>query len=174
MRNHARSTLVRCRTSPEQGQARRRHGPAGKLLAGQAGALIEQRRALPVEERLQHRALGTGQRPFRPLNVWGFPRHGANRDAPYRYYEENNPDADFEDLDTHDAPAVLAAFWEEVDAARAAVRGKSLDEQVPSHGHHRERVRDIRWLYLHMIEEYARHNGHADLIRERIDGVTGD
>jgi Protein of unknown function (DUF664) len=33
---------------------------------------------------------------------------------------------------------------------------------------------DIRWIYLHMIGEYARHNGHADLIRERIDGVTGD
>ena len=33
---------------------------------------------------------------------------------------------------------------------------------------------DLRWLYLHMIEEYARHNGHADLLRERIDGVTGD
>jgi hypothetical protein len=31
-----------------------------------------------------------------------------------------------------------------------------------------------RWIYLHMIEEYARHNGHADLIRECIDGVTGD
>ena len=31
----------------------------------------------------------------------------------------------------------------------------------------------IRWIALHMIEEYARHNGHADLIRERIDGATG-
>lgn len=31
----------------------------------------------------------------------------------------------------------------------------------------------LRWVYLHMIEEYARHNGHADLLRERIDGVTG-
>src|SRR5207248_1321917 len=51
---------------PEQGQARRRNGPAGQLLAGQAGALVEQRGALPVEERLQHRALGTGQRPFGP------------------------------------------------------------------------------------------------------------
>ena len=45
---------------------------------------------------------------------------------------------------------------------------------MPSHGHHRERARDVRWIYLHMIEEYARHNGHAGLIRERIDGVTGD
>jgi hypothetical protein len=35
-------------------------------------------------------------------------------------------------------------------------------------------VRDIRWIYVHMIEEYARHNGHADLIRERIDGATGE
>jgi len=33
---------------------------------------------------------------------------------------------------------------------------------------------DLRWIYIHMIEEYARHNGHADLLREVIDGVTGD
>ncbi len=32
----------------------------------------------------------------------------------------------------------------------------------------------LRWIYVHMIEEYARHNGHADLLRERIDGVTGE
>ena len=31
----------------------------------------------------------------------------------------------------------------------------------------------LRWIYAHMIAEYARHNGHADLIRERIDGRTG-
>ena len=30
-----------------------------------------------------------------------------------------------------------------------------------------------RWIYLHLVEEYARHNGHADLARERLDGVTG-
>ena len=32
----------------------------------------------------------------------------------------------------------------------------------------------VRWVYLHMIEEYARHNGHADLLRERIVGAAGD
>ena len=32
----------------------------------------------------------------------------------------------------------------------------------------------LRWIMVHMIEEYARHNGHADLLRERIDGATGD
>ena len=105
---------------------------------------------------------------------WWFRVHGTDQDMTFRYFTDDNLNGDFDDLDTHDAPAVLAAFWAEIDAARAAVRGKSLDEQVPSHGHHPERTRDIRWIYLHMIEEYARHNGHADLIRERIDGVTGD
>ena len=33
---------------------------------------------------------------------------------------------------------------------------------------------NLRWIYTHMIEEYARHNGHADLLRERIDGATGE
>ena len=32
----------------------------------------------------------------------------------------------------------------------------------------------VRWIVTHLIEEYARHNGHADLLRERIDGATGD
>jgi hypothetical protein len=94
---------------------------------------------------------------------------------PYMYYtSEDNPDADFDDLETADAAANLAAFQQEIEEARAAVRGKELDNVVPSHGHHPEHVRNIRWIYQHMIEEYARHNGHADLLRERIDGVTGD
>jgi hypothetical protein len=53
------------------------------------------------------------------------------------------------------------------------VVGKQLGQVVPSRGDHPERTLDIRWIYLHMIEGYARHNGHAGLIRERIDGVTG-
>ena len=32
----------------------------------------------------------------------------------------------------------------------------------------------LRWILLHLVEEYARHNGHADLIRESIDGATGE
>jgi hypothetical protein len=67
---------------PEQGQARRRHGALGQLLAGQAGALVQQRGAVPVEERLQHRALGSGQRSFRPFHVRGFPCHGAHPPTP--------------------------------------------------------------------------------------------
>jgi len=103
---------------------------------------------------------------------WWFRVHGANQDMTFRYTEENL-DADFEDLDEPDAEVVLAAYWEEAGLARAAVRGLDLEHVVPCHGDHPERVRNLRWIYLHMIEEYARHNGHADLLRERIDGATG-
>jgi hypothetical protein len=44
----------------------------------------------------------------------------------------------------------------------------------PFHQPRRRREISLRWIYLHMIGEYARHNGHADLIRERIDGAVGE
>ncbi len=105
---------------------------------------------------------------------WWFRVHGTNQDMTFRYFSEDNLDGDFEELDEPDAPTVLAAFWEEVGLVRAAVRELDLDHVVPSHADHPERVRNLRWIYVHMIEEYARHNGHADLLRERIDGVTSD
>jgi uncharacterized damage-inducible protein DinB len=104
---------------------------------------------------------------------WWFRMHAASSDMPFPY-DPDQTGQDFEELDDADAAANMEAFKREIDHARAAVAGKQLDDIVPSHGHHPERLRDIRWIYLHMIEEYARHNGHADLIRERIDGVTGD
>ena len=44
----------------------------------------------------------------------------------------------------------------------------------PFHQPRRRPDISLRWIYPHMIEEYARHNGHADLIRERIDGAVGE
>jgi uncharacterized damage-inducible protein DinB len=104
---------------------------------------------------------------------WWFRMHAAGTDMPFPY-DPDQTGQDFEALDDADAAANIEAFKQEIGHARAAVAGKQLDDVVPSHGDHPERTRDIRWIYLHMIEEYARHNGHADLIRERIDGVTGD
>lgn len=62
----------------------------------------------------------------------------------------------------------LAAYQASVARSRAAVAGLGLDEVSPGEDY------TLRWIYLHMIEEYARHNGHADLLRERIDGATGE
>ncbi|HZD69152.1 MAG TPA: DinB family protein [Actinomycetes bacterium] len=80
------------------------------------------------------------------------------------YYSDERPDGDFDVADA-DPAAMLTAYTEEVERCRAATAGIPLDKVVGRHS--------VRWIYLHMIEEYARHNGHADLLRERIDGATG-
>jgi hypothetical protein len=104
---------------------------------------------------------------------WWFRMHAAGTDLRFPY-DPDQTGQDFEALDDADAAANIEAYKQEIAHARAAVAVRQLDDVVPSRGDHPERTRDIRWIYLHMIEEYARHNGHADLIRERIDGVTGD
>jgi hypothetical protein len=78
-------------------------------------------------------------------------------------------DAAFEHADPARAEADFAAFTEECDLARQAVARASLDDEFAG----RTRVMSLRWVYVHLIEEYARHNGHADLLRQRIDGATG-
>jgi len=90
-------------------------------------------------------------------------------------------DAD-NDWDWHsaaeDSPEHLRALWaESVDRSRAAVAEFLRDGAAgtPSRGASSRGVRpSLRWIACHMIEEYARHNGHADLLRESVDGQTGD
>jgi uncharacterized damage-inducible protein DinB len=103
---------------------------------------------------------------------WWFRMHANSEDLAF-LYDPRRTGAAFDDTADADAAHDLAAYQEEIEAARAAVAGKSLDLVVASRGHHPERTRDLRWIYVHMIEEYARHNGHADLLREVIDGSTG-
>jgi hypothetical protein len=86
------------------------------------------------------------------------------------YCTEEHPDGDFDLADPAGAEEDFATYAREVDLARRAVVGRSLDEEFS----HRSGVLSLRWVYLHMIEEYARHNGHADLLREAIDGSTGE
>jgi uncharacterized damage-inducible protein DinB len=104
---------------------------------------------------------------------WWFRMHAAQEQVRLVYFRTDQPDAGFYDLDQADAAADIAAFEEECATARLAVDGIALDTVVPSRGHHPERTRNVRWIFLHMIEEYARHNGHADLLRQAIDGATG-
>jgi hypothetical protein len=104
---------------------------------------------------------------------WWFRMHAAAEDLEFPY-DPDGVGLDFDATADADAAADLRAYVAECEAARAAVAGKALDDVVPSRGDHPERVRDIRWIFVHMIEEYARHNGHADLLRERIDGTTGE
>ena len=99
-----------------------------------------------------------------------FRRVLAGEDAPAIFWSDDDPDGDFDNVDAA-VPADDRAVWEaEVGAARAIAASRSLDDT----GLRRGQPCSLRWIYVHMIEEYARHNGHADLLRERIDGATGD
>jgi hypothetical protein len=103
---------------------------------------------------------------------WWFRTQFSGEPSQSRYWTDASPDGDFDDVDSADAEADLAVFGVEVEEARAAAEGHGLDETFT----HRRTGQELslRWVYVHMVEEYARHNGHADLLRERIDGVVGD
>ncbi len=102
---------------------------------------------------------------------WWFRRVFAGLEVGDLYCSEEFPDGEFDLLDTADAGANLATFRQECELADRTVADRDLDETCTSP---RGKTMNLRWIYAHMIEEYARHNGHADLIRERIDGATGD
>jgi hypothetical protein len=91
-------------------------------------------------------------------------------------------DAD-EDWDWHsaadDSPEELFATFDAAAAAsdeiiHAALADGGLDRLSVRESRRAEGLFSLRWIIVHMIEEYARHNGHADLLRESIDGVTGE
>ena len=101
-----------------------------------------------------------------------FQRVFAGAEAPPLFYTEADRDGDFDNVDNADPDEAFAAWRAECEGARAVLAGvKSLDEPGAKE-RHGETV-TMRWILVHMIEEYARHNGHADLLRECIDGVTG-
>jgi uncharacterized damage-inducible protein DinB len=78
--------------------------------------------------------------------------------------------ADFE-VDDADPGEAFDAWHDECERSRAIV---AAAESLDATGQYHEEVFSLRYVLVHMIEEYARHNGHADLLRERIDGVTGE
>jgi uncharacterized damage-inducible protein DinB len=78
-------------------------------------------------------------------------------------------DSELVPLDDADWDADLAAWQAECDSSREVASSHQLDDT----GTRRGKPCSLRWIYVHMIEEYARHNGHADLIRELVDGSVG-
>ncbi|WP_283133120.1 DinB family protein [Rhizohabitans arisaemae] len=102
--------------------------------------------------------------------IW-FRRVLAGEDAPGIWWTEEQPDGEWENVDPADPEEAFASWHAECDFARRAVEeAPSLDVTGVRHG----RDVSLRWILVHMIEEYARHNGHADLLRERIDGSVGE
>jgi uncharacterized damage-inducible protein DinB len=95
-----------------------------------------------------------------------FRRRIAGEQAPPLYYTPDREDDDFDALDDTPVGEVFARYTRELDLCRDILVGVSLDSVVGEYS--------VRWIVTHMLEEYARHNGHADLLREAIDGARGD
>jgi uncharacterized damage-inducible protein DinB len=89
--------------------------------------------------------------------------------TPSIWFDPAVEDSELVPLDDANWEADLAAWQAECEASRIAGAGKELDYT----GIRRGEPCSLRWIYVHMIEEYARHNGHADLIRELLDGAVG-
>jgi hypothetical protein len=82
-----------------------------------------------------------------------------------------DPEPAFDEVMTADVAAAFAAWQRECDRARDLVASAASLDVTGMRGGARF---SLRWVMIHLIEEYARHNGHADLLRERIDGSTGE
>ncbi|MEV7387710.1 MULTISPECIES: DinB family protein [unclassified Streptomyces] len=119
-----------------------------------------------------------------PLSLMGLVRHMADVErnwysriltgekVPFRYWTDEDPDGDFHLTEADTWQETYEIWQSEIATARRNAAGVGLDELSKGLTRHGERI-NLRWIHTHMIEEYARHNGHADLIRERIDGATG-
>jgi Protein of unknown function (DUF664) len=120
--------------------------------------------------------------PTSKLSLHGLVRHMAevernwfrcvllrDPEAPSIWYDPAVEDSELVPLDDADWSSDLAAWNAECAVSRAAAAAHSLDDTGLRFGE----PCSLRWIYVHMIEEYARHNGHADLIRELIDESVG-
>jgi hypothetical protein len=130
-----------------------------------------------ADEQLRAKAV-----PTSTLSLLGLVRHVTEVERgwffdhlPYEaspiYFTEAAPNDDFDATDSVPAAEVFDRYRAEVDRIRAEIAAVPLDHEYTDK---RGRTFSLRWVYIHLIEEYARHNGHADLLREAIDGVTGE
>lgn len=104
--------------------------------------------------------------------------HGRERQPPWDTVDwKADPDWEWHSA-ADDSPEQLRTLWQDaVDSSRALVADALVDgglDQLARRTWPDGRAPSLRWILLHMIEEYARHNGHADLIRESVDGLTGE
>ncbi|MEV3861567.1 DinB family protein [Streptomyces sp. NPDC050095] len=148
-----------------------------------AGFLTAQRRTLELKCAGLEAELATASVEPSSLSLLGLVRHVtdverrwfrrtiAGQDVPNLYSTPDNPEGDFDDVAKADAAAVWEA-WRAETAFADQVVADARDLDVEGTDAWRGTV-SLRWVVVHMIEEYARHNGHADLLRERIDGTVG-
>jgi uncharacterized damage-inducible protein DinB len=101
---------------------------------------------------------------------WWFQRVFAGREVEFPWTDED-PDADFR-IEAHESTAEIVDLYRgECEVNRKIVGAANLDDLAAFDA---RSDHSLRWIVTHMIEETARHNGHADILREMIDGQTGE
>jgi hypothetical protein len=134
------------------------------ICAGLTGEQLAQRAVPPSNLSL----LGLVRHMAKVERTW-FRQRAAGEAVDAMYDPAEGKDADFNDLVPSLAESDFARFDEECRLADAAVAGLAFDDTFVL----QDETYSLRLAYVHMIAEYARHNGHADLLRERVDGTTG-
>ncbi len=106
------------------------------------------------------------------VEQWWFEATFAGLPVVEYYTLEDDRDADFHDLGSATLDEVRTNYDAACQRSRDLCAGHSLDEIAKRPNS--DGAVDLRWIFVHMIEESARHCGHADLLREVLDGTTGD
>jgi uncharacterized damage-inducible protein DinB len=104
--------------------------------------------------------------------------HGRDPEPPWDTVDwDADPDWDWHSA-AEDTPEQLHTLWQDTVARSRALVTEALADGGLDRLARRTwpdgRAPSLRWILFHLIEEYARHNGHADLIRESVDGLTGE
>jgi uncharacterized damage-inducible protein DinB len=150
--DHHRSVMVRKAEGLSQAQMAQRLAPSTLTIGGLVKHL-----ALVEDSWFQERLRGE-----EPREPWASVDWRADPDWELRTAADDDP------------AELLAMYQAACQRSRATVaQVGDLDAMTVRPNRHGE-LFSLRWLLLHMIEETARHNGHADLLRESIDGATGD
>lgn len=95
-----------------------------------------------------------------------------DEDVPDYYCTLQSRHGDFDDVDPATAAADVDAYRQEIERTRA-ISGAWDDLEAPVRGLRKGQQVNLRWILVHLIEEYARHLGHMDMLREQVDGSTG-
>jgi uncharacterized damage-inducible protein DinB len=94
--------------------------------------------------------------------------------APAPFYDNSiDPDADFNDLDSAPVSLVIDRWLERATLSDACIATHDLESSGVGTIHWTGQRVTMRFIVVHLIDEYARHCGHADLLREAIDGSRG-
>jgi uncharacterized damage-inducible protein DinB len=100
-----------------------------------------------------------------------FQENVANEPIDYPFDFDADPDADFRIEDGETSQQIFDLYRASCERSRQALEDADLDDPILNPD--RSRDYNVRWVVVHMIEETARHAGHADIIREQLDGRTG-